>query len=454
MKKIYPYNQRKGVIMKQKISKATKGLVLSTALYSSMSFAYRLDKNIELSYVNYSFISDALTDILNGKSSNIKFAYKNNENKKNNYFSSNMDETVVIYNVEKSNFENLNVCKKGNSFSIYNSGVIGNNSAILSEENINLKNGTIKTFGIGAKGFYQKNKNKKAIMENFIIETMQKNSNAIEVSDQSKVKIYNVYIYTNDDCSGGLCVSANSELNAEKTTVYTAGKSSPGLYINGILTIKNGLVETSSSYVAVLEGNSNFISINTSLRGYKGIKISNDENSEFYSEQKIGIIGRYLNVNKGWAITGENSNVIINLLNSNITSRENKLINLKNLNNNNKKNYSKIILKNSNINGEIKTDQYNFLKIVMNDKSYISGKINGNVELDFDDNAHSYFNMSGNSFLSKIKIKDEKITTLRKFIFLNGNTLYYDREENLWLNGKTYYFEDGSVIKPKPGGEL
>lgn len=435
--------------MKDKMSKITKGVMLSTALYSSMSFAYRLDKNIELSYVNYSFISDALIDILNNKDCYIKFECENfnNLNEKNDYFSTTKDETVVVYNNKNSSVENVRISKKGNSNSIYNSGVLGNNSAILSESNIEIKNGTIKTFGLGAKGFYQKGKGNNAIMENFIIETMQKNSNAIESSEESNIKIYNVYIYTSDDCSGGLCVSANGKINANKVTIYTVGEYSPGMYVNGVLTLKESLIETSSSYLAVLEGESCFISINSSLRGYKGIKVSNNE-SDGKIKSKIGIIGRYLNVNKGWALICENSNVDINLLNTNITSKEKKILNLKTYSE--EKNNSTITLKNSFIEGEIKTDNNNFLKIIMNDKSYISGIINGNVDMNFNGSKYSLFNMKGDSYISKIEIskKNNNVIELMKFISLNGFTLHYNSKENSWLENKTYYFEDGSVIKP------
>lgn len=428
-------------------NKIVNDMTLSNELYASMSFAYRLDKEIEFSYVNYSFISDALIDILNSKNIKINFEYKNLNNlkKNNNYFSTYKDETVTIYNKENSIIENVSITKKGNSHSVYNSGVIGNNSALLSIENIVLKNGTIKTFGVGAKGFYQKNKNKKSTMENFIIETMQKNSNAVEVCEGSNIKLYNVYIYTNDNCSGGLCVSANSEINANKTTVYTTGELSPGLYLNGVFTLNKSLIETSYSYVAVLEGNSKLISIESSLRGYKGIKVLNNISSKEI-KSNIGIIGRYLNVEKGWAFNCENSNVDINLLNTNIVSKDKKLIILKN--NNGDKNFSHLVLKNSSVCGEINSDGKNILNISVNDRSYISGITKGNVNIKFCGKIYSYFSMTGDSYFKKIELMGNNIEELIKHFYLNGFTLYYDPIENLWLNGKVYYFEDGSIVKP------
>ena len=412
-------------------------------LYSSMNFAYRLDKNIEVSPLNYLFVSDSITDIL---SENISFKFSKSSDEisgKEKYIVSNDGNCVAYYNDKKTSLANVEVVKKGDSLSVYKSGVLGYNSAILSVENITLLKSYVKTYSSGSKGFLLKEKGKIGNIFEVIFETMSSNANAIESSNESILRLKKVYAYTNGENSGGVCVSAQSKVFSNSITVYTASFNSPSFYINGSLFIEDSLMETRRSYLGVMEGDSSFFSINSSLRGELGLKIMNKKDDNFIN--KVGIVKRYISINEGFAFDVENSSSVINLLDMTVFSLCKKI--LKTSSQFDNKNVD-VHLKKTFMNGEIVTDDKTTINIFFNKGNTVFSKISGNVNLFFKDKTHYSLTLTGDSFVRKIDFFNNDIKTFIECLNLNGYTLYYDSVQNEWMKDKSYYFEDGSRLLP------
>lgn len=417
-------------------------LVLTTALYSSMSFTYRLDKDLEMSSLNYSFMADTFIDVLSDKK--INYAYKSeNDYYNHETFSSNTDEQVSFYNVLNNAVLNrVRVVKKGGCSSLYNSGVRGFNAGILSEYDITVCSSYIQTYGEGAKGFYQKGTGSHAKLSKVVVETLQDNSNAIEVADHAMLSIRDSIIYTNGEKSGGLCVSANSRLNADNLTILVSNDNSPALYANGQMVIKNSLIETAGSYIAVIEGDTSFVSLNNSLRGHNGIKLMNKSQEENIKCRAM-ITGRYMNVDSGCAFYIDNISANISLLNTNLFIKDERFITVIS---GEKRNRSEFVLANIFASGLIRTDENSDLILRINNGVKLNSVFNGNICLDFNKTVSSSVNLAGDSRIDQIKLSVNNMVELKKYINLNGFKLIYNKKNNEWLQGKNYYFEDGSSL--------
>lgn len=424
-------------------------MLLSTALYSSMSFAYRLDKNMEISSVNYNFMTNALLDIINIENESIDYKYKIESNDYSySFFDSNKDQQVVLYNSEDHNalFKESNIVKKGDCESVYNSGVLGANSAILSLGDLSFYKGNIKTFGKGAKGFYQKGKDKTGLIVGTKIETYKDNSNAVEVADEGNLIIKKSLIYTAGENSGGICISANSKGRIENSDVFIINDNSPALYINGELVIKNSLVQTESSYIAVIEGMSDVFFINTSLRGRQGFKMMN-KSVENGFKIKLGITNRYVSIEEGFMFDIENVSADINLSKVDITLKEKKFIKAKsNKYNGEQLNNTVVNLNKTMLSGDIIIDDNNTIDLFFYDNVRMTSTMKGKINLHFTEDNYDQLILSNDSYVDQIQISDNNIATLKRVINLNGYTLYYKQEFNSWLENRSFYFEDGSSL--------
>lgn len=419
-------------------------LLLANTLYSSLSFAYRLDKDIELSSVNYSFMSDVIFDMLLPDEAPLQYQINLNQEINNNLqiLENNKNSVAVLNRFENACLENCRIIKKGSSDSIYKSGVLGINSAILSEANLKIKKSYIKTFGNGAKGVYQNKPDSRCLIQNTIVETLQDNSNAVEVANGSFMKIKNSLFYTSGENSGGICVSATSKLLGEKLSLYIENDYSPALYLNGSMVIKNSLIETEKSYLGLMEGKSNMILFNNSLRGFKGFKLLNKSEDQDYFNV-LGISKGYINVENDPVFDIDNVSAKITLSHLNVNSVDNKFLHIKS--NNQNKNID-LILDNVKSNGSIETDQLSSVNVFINNNCNILGSFSGNIKINFLIDDFGEITLTKDSMIDEISLPKNDIRNLKKVINFNGFTLSYNKNNNEWLHGRNYYFEDGGAL--------
>lgn len=421
-------------------------MILSSTLYSSMNFNYRLDKDISFSSVNYSSMSDVIIDALNvnENTSYYKINAIKNEYSHQKIVVNNKNEIAIYNNYNGLKLSNLNIIKKGSNQSIYNAGVLGLNSAILSDNNMNISVSYIKTFGFGAKGIYHKGEGKHCYINKVIIETLQDNSNAVEVANNSLMTINNSLIYTNGEKSGGICVSANSKMNAKNLTLYISNDNSPSIYLNGTLVIEKSLIETAGSYLGVIEGNSKLISISNSLRGYNGFKLMNKQEEDNVLIT-LSINKRYINVEHDELFYIEDVSSNIYLSDVSLSIKENKFITTNSEIFNTKNN---INLKKVNIQGDVLTKGNSSINLNFLNSASLEGKLNGNITLNFKDEKNSSISLTETSYIDQLNFLNNNIERLKKHINFKGNILYYNKKNNSWLENKEYYFEDGGALIP------
>lgn len=426
----------------------SSGLLISTALYSSLSLAYRIDKSSE---PIQSISKIPIRDMSNIK--NLSFdkyeiealeTYSKKDKLKGKELVAKQDNESAIYVMPNGDLYliKFNIKKKGKTGSIYESGISGLNSGILNTGNTVIEKGVIKTFGVGSKGYFQKNKSSNGLIAGVIVETNQSDSNGIEVANQGVLKILNTAINTVDDRSAGLAVSAKAQMNAVKTIVLTNGISSPGFYNGGRLSLINSDINSDNSYIGVIEGANHFVSIDSKMKGLKGIKILNhSDNNEINDNEKsiIGFKNGFIDVKEEPVFLIDNMSAVINLNSVELRSRTPKIISMTA----NQKRDLTINLFEQKISGDIDNDKNSDIQINLSSNSIYNGTILNGASLTID-NTSRWF-VRKDSVIGSLKIPDNKI---EKYIVSNGNNILYDINKNDWLKGQVIEFPDGGSLIP------
>lgn len=426
----------------------SSGLLISTALYSSLSLAYRIDKsNDPIQSISKIPIKDSV-NLKNIPTENNEIIAVESYNIKNKIFnkeivSNKVNETAIeILSDGDIYLEKINIQKKGKTSSIYDSGISGLNSAILNTGNIIVDKGVIKTFGAGAKGYFQKDRLSNGFLTGLIIETHQSDSNGIEVANFGKLKVSNTAINTVDNRSAGLAVSAKGELNAIKTIILTNGISSPGFYNGGRLSLLNDDITSNNSYIGVIEGANNLISIESHLKGRKGIKIINHSDDHEISDDEKAIIGfknGFIDVREDPVFLVDNISAIINLNSVELKSRNQKVLNMVS----DKQRELTLNLFEQKLAGDIDNDKNSSIQVNLSSNSIYNGAILNGASIDIDETSKWF--VKKDSVIGALKVPNNNI---EKYIVSNGNSILYDVNKNEWLGGKIIDLPDGGNLIP------
>lgn len=426
----------------------SSGLLISTALYSSLSLAYRIDKSSEpiqsISKIPIGY-SDKLKNIPFESYEILAVETYDKKNKldEKEVLAQNINESAIhVLPKGELYLVKVYIQKKGKTRSIYESGISGLNSGILNTGNTVIDKGVIKTFGVGAKGYFQKGKSSNGLLVGLIVETNQVDSNGIEVANEGVLKLSNTAINTVDDRSAGLAVSAKAHMNAMKTIVLTNGVSSPGFYNGGRLSLINNDITANSSYIGVIEGANNFISIDSHLKGQKGIKIINhSDNNEINDNDKaiIGFKNGFIDVKEDPVFLVDNMSAIINLNSVELKSRNEKVIYMSS----NSKRELIVNLFEQKIAGDIDNDKNSNIEINLANNSIYNGSILNGASINIDKTSKWF--VKRDSVIGSLIIPDNNI---EKYIVSNGNSVLYDVNKNEWLKGKVIELSDGGSLIP------
>lgn len=418
------------------------------------------------------------TKARNEKSIAIVEIEEDKENKDLKEESNNNDTSVIqVSNGATYTATNLELSKiSGTSTDIESSMYYGLNSAFIVKDNSNviLNNSSITTKSDYSTAFFATGMSTTATLTNVSLSTENKNSNGLSISESSSINASKVNIITKGEQSAALkTITNNSEIIIDDSTLITEGSNSPIFEIKGKVEATNILATSTNSNIAVLE-NSSSLSIIESELTTASYNIDEKLSSVFFlyksnsktasndsGSSDLTIKDSKITVNKDsnvykiapiFYIT--NTSSVINITNTDIDYGSNTLIKVsKNEkygdteDNGGEVNFTATDQK---LKGNIVVDEISSIRFNLNNSSY-KGQINGNnesknVHVTLDKKAE--WTLTGDSYLNTLTIQNGRIDRLARYIKSNGYNIYYNTENNEWLNGRTIRLYGGGKLIP------
>lgn len=146
-----------------------------------------------------------------------------------------------------------------------------------------------------------------------------------------------------------------------------------------------------------------------------------------------------------------NTKAIINLENTTLTYGSNILLSIKGTNEwgNSGSNGGNLELNaiNQKLSGDIILDSLSSVHINLK-SSTLTSTVNNNKkakEVNISIDKNSKWNVEGNSYINTLKLTNNDLNLIKD----NGHNVYYDKEANEWLDGKTYTLQDGGKLIPR-----
>lgn len=418
------------------------------------------------------------TKARNEKSIAIVEIEEDKENKDLKEESNNNDTSVIqVSNGATYTATNLELSKiSGTSTDIESSMYYGLNSAFIVKDNSNviLNNSSITTKSDYSTAFFATGMSTTATLTNVSLSTENKNSNGLSISESSSINASKVNIITKGEQSAALkTITNNSEIIIDDSTLITEGSNSPIFEIKGKVEATNILATSTNSNIAVLENSSSLSIIESELTTasynideklssvfflYKSNSktASNDSGSSDLTIKDSKItINKDSNVYKTAPIFYiTNTSSVINITNTDIDYGSNTLIKVSknekygdNEDNGGEVNFTAT---DQRLKGNIVVDEISSIRFNLNNSSY-KGQINGNnesknVHVTLDKKAE--WTLTGDSYLNTLTIQNGRIDRLARYIKSNGYNIYYNTENNEWLNGRTIRLYGGGKLIP------
>lgn len=389
---------------------------------------------------------------------------------------SDKDNTSVIQVTNQGNYtlseaelnkvSGLTTDKEASIYYGLNSGVLVRDSST-----INLNKSKIHTYADYSTGLFARGLNTTANIDNVNIETVKSYSNGIVASDSALVSIDNSKITTFGSKSPALrSIIEKSEIIINNSEIITSEKNSPLIHSSGKLTATNITGKSYNSHILTSDAlnnitikDSNFtsvlstpskglINLYTEMEKYERILYNNasftiedssitlSKNSPYYEEVPVFYITNTdININVNNTKINYGSNILFN-----ITSNEEY---------GDKDDNSASVIFTSNdqdLTGDIILDEKSSINIFLNNTNY-KGKINNanaskkvNIVLD----KTTKWELTGDSYISVLTLHNGKTSRLKTQIDSNGYDIYYDRDQNDWLDGQTIKLPGGGKLKP------
>lgn len=146
-----------------------------------------------------------------------------------------------------------------------------------------------------------------------------------------------------------------------------------------------------------------------------------------------------------------NTKSTINLENTTLTYGSNILLSIKGTNEwgNSGSNGGDLELNatNQKLSGDIILDSLSSVDINLK-SSTLTSTVNNNKkakEVNISIDKNSKWNVEGNSYINTLKLTNNDLNLIKD----NGHNVYYDKEANEWLDGKTYTLQDGGKLIPR-----
>ena len=371
---------------------------------------------------------------------------------------------VLIRGGIKATLNGILIVKQGNSTNNTSSTVYGTNSSILvlKDSSLNINNSTINTSGEGSSGLFAALDNSIIDANMVNIETSNNDSVGVVASINSLINIKESKIKTSSKGSSGVSAIRGGTINIYSTNIKTTAPSSPLINNNSIVSINNSTGDANGSPVLYTKGSSNTSIYNCEFKtsankissnNYDGAFIIDNQylSNGFEDTSKLLIYNSDITIknqskvyDSAPMILINNSNTEINLSNNTFDYGSDIFLKLKNTS---KSKNMRVVLNSSNqiINDDIVASNRSVLEINFNNSQF-KGNINksnkaNKVSLIIND---STIELTDDSYVSILNNNKDDFSNIKS----NGYTLYYDKNLNKKLDGKTFKLSDGGYVKP------
>lgn len=390
------------------------------------------------------------------------------------------NDTSVLQVSNNSNFiaNQLELLKSsGTTTDIESSLYYGLNSALIIKDGSSseLSDSNIITKANYSTAFYVTGIGSSAILKKTNLSTNADNSNGITASDTSEVNADNITIYTiGKNSSAVKTMNEDSTITISNSTLETAGTASPLFNSNGKIEVFSSNGTSQKSRIGIIKGQ-NSLSISDSEFTIEDIELNNKNETPsvflIYNEVSknasanfgsssftitnsiisLSEDSKYYQTSPLFHVT--NSTSIINITDTKLNYGSDILLRAVG------SSYGDIDDNGADVNltatdqylvGNVEIDELSKVRLHLNSSTY-KGQINKdnlskNVDITFD--KQSKWILTGDSYINTLTIQNGKISRLKKCISSNGYDIYYNANDNEWLNNQTIRLTGGGKLIP------
>ncbi len=370
------------------------------------------------------------------------------------------ESAVVGLEESKITLDGNKIKTSGNTSSNDFSSFQGLNAAVLGRDKsaINMHNNYITTTGIGANGIF-------AYGHSIInttkdtIDCFAGGGHGIMASGGGTIHSKDTYIITRGRNSGAVATDRGSgTITVDGGYIEAQGADSPGIYSTGKITSTQTKYVAKGAEVAVIEGSNSIICNNCDLLyNYQdkwGVMIyqsfSGDaEGVDGHFEMNGGSLKSTDKTGPLFFVTNSNANIYLN--NVEIENASDILFDAhaSRWGHNGTNGGNAVIHANSQkLTGNIVADKISTVSLELNNHSVFNGGINTSntaKDMALKIDKSSYCELTQDSYVSVIEVEatGDNITNIKG----NGHTLYYSKDNNPYLKGKTYKLLNKGLLK-------
>ena len=353
-----------------------------------------------------------------------------------------------------------NVTTSGNSTSLNNSSLFGQNAANLAYDKSTLKvlYSTVKTSGKGAAGVFARGEWTSATVLDTTIDTTGDNSPAVMAAIGAVMDVTNATITTSGQNSGAFATDhGDTSISIDSSTASTSGADAPAIdaAAKGNVTANKSKFSTSTSpAVSVKEASTVTLTdsdLTTSADDQAVIAFTKGTDDS-QSGNKFSMSGGSLtnSGSQGALISNTNTTAAVELSKVTTTVKSGILIEAK-AGEDNEGGVLNVSLSGMDLSGNVIVDSTSKVSVELRDSSKLSGAINSertayNANLSMD--SSSNWNVTADSYLTKFADADGISGTSITNITGNGFIVYYNNNANVYLKGRIYSLIGGGYLKP------
>ncbi len=371
------------------------------------------------------------------------------------------ESAVVAFKNTEVILSSNQIITSGNTSSNDYSSFQGLNAAVLGRDEsvIKMDHNKITTTGTGANAIFAYGKST-IYSENDFIDCTARGGHGIMASGGGTIHAKNISMITRGANSGVIATDRGSgTITVDKAMVRAEGQDSPGIYSTGKITVSDADITATGAEIAVIEGSNSIVcnncKMNYSFQNKWGVMIY-----QSFSGDAEGVDGHY-EMNNGslksedktgplFFVTNSNANIFLNhvaienasgiLLNASANRWGRSGTNGGN---------AHITATDQSLAGEIIGDSISSVYVNLKEKSGLNGCINHQhkakyIEVTIDKSSN--WSLTQDSYVDKIDctISNNQITNIAG----NGHNLYYSKDDNPNLKGKTYLLENKGKLLP------
>ena len=354
------------------------------------------------------------------------------------------------------------VVTDGDSSSLFNSRMYGQNAAIMAEEGSALKvlDCMVKTSGSGANGVFGTDELTTVKVADSTIESGGDNAHAVLAVKKAVMDISNTDMTTSGENAPAVAIGRlGGSITLDGGTITAGGSGSPAVQTTGAVTAGNAVISAGGAEAVVVEGAGSVAlmesDVTASLKGYRGITLFQSIES-----QDEALTGSFSMSGGSLAYTGQdgplfyvtNTAGVINLSGVDLSAASGVLLSANAVEDGSVITSAIINADDQVLEGDLIGDKASMIELNLRNGSTFTGAIdtaNSAKTTGLTLDASSTWTVTADSFITRLTVAENIIedgTVLN--IIGNGHTVYYNSNANTYLKGRIYSLDGGGYLKP------